>query len=186
MTEIERVDLGRVDTDRLRNPQVLDHLLGGPRLDSHRPKRDLAAELLGRDLEDPAPFGRREDEALSAAHRRRRTRRYRPRPFLRRCLRKAASSSRPATSNGVMLTANTGGTRPGGDGSHDARKVTGLWTTDSAGYQLISADSHVNEPPDLWLDRVPAALRPGVPASSASTRATRGSSKACAIPSTSA
>ena len=30
-------------------------------------------------------------------------------------------------------------------------------------YQLISADSHVNEPPDLWLDRVPAALRDRAP-----------------------
>ena len=26
-------------------------------------------------------------------------------------------------------------------------------------YQLISADSHVNEPPELWSDRVPAKLR---------------------------
>ena len=26
-------------------------------------------------------------------------------------------------------------------------------------YRLISADSHVNEPPDLWVDRVPAAMR---------------------------
>ena len=32
-----------------------------------------------------------------------------------------------------------------------------------AGYRLISADSHVNEPPDLWLDRVPAALRGRAP-----------------------
>jgi predicted TIM-barrel fold metal-dependent hydrolase len=30
-------------------------------------------------------------------------------------------------------------------------------------YQLISADSHVNEPPDLWRDRVPAALRDRAP-----------------------
>jgi predicted TIM-barrel fold metal-dependent hydrolase len=36
-------------------------------------------------------------------------------------------------------------------------------TTTSSGYQLISADSHVNEPPDLWLDRVPAALRDRAP-----------------------
>ena len=35
--------------------------------------------------------------------------------------------------------------------------------SNSAGYQLISADSHVNEPPDLWLDRVPAALRDRAP-----------------------
>jgi predicted TIM-barrel fold metal-dependent hydrolase len=31
------------------------------------------------------------------------------------------------------------------------------------GYHLISADSHVNEPPDLWLDRVPARLRDRAP-----------------------
>jgi uncharacterized protein len=36
-------------------------------------------------------------------------------------------------------------------------------TTDSRVYQLISADSHVNEPPDLWTDRVPAALRDRAP-----------------------
>jgi predicted TIM-barrel fold metal-dependent hydrolase len=30
-------------------------------------------------------------------------------------------------------------------------------------YQLISADSHVNEPPDLWTSRVPAALRDRAP-----------------------
>lgn len=30
-------------------------------------------------------------------------------------------------------------------------------------YRLVSADSHVNEPPDLWLDRVPAALRDRAP-----------------------
>ena len=37
---------------------------------------------------------------------------------------------------------------------------------DSSGarrYRLISADSHVNEPPDLWTARVPAALRDRVP-----------------------
>ncbi|HEV2368551.1 MAG TPA: hypothetical protein VGR90_01670, partial [Acidimicrobiales bacterium] len=30
-------------------------------------------------------------------------------------------------------------------------------------YRLISADSHVNEPPDLWTTRVPAALRDRAP-----------------------
>ncbi len=30
-------------------------------------------------------------------------------------------------------------------------------------YQLISADSHVNEPPDLWTSRAPAALKDRVP-----------------------
>ena len=30
-------------------------------------------------------------------------------------------------------------------------------------YRLISADSHVNEPPDLWTERVPAALRERAP-----------------------
>lgn len=30
-------------------------------------------------------------------------------------------------------------------------------------YQLISADSHVNEPPDLWTSRVPARLRDRAP-----------------------
>ena len=29
--------------------------------------------------------------------------------------------------------------------------------------RLISADSHVNEPPDLWVERVPAALRDRAP-----------------------
>ena len=31
------------------------------------------------------------------------------------------------------------------------------------GYRLISADSHVNEPPDLWTTRVPAGLRDRAP-----------------------
>ena len=30
-------------------------------------------------------------------------------------------------------------------------------------YKLISADSHINEPPDLWRDRVPAKYRDRVP-----------------------
>jgi predicted TIM-barrel fold metal-dependent hydrolase len=30
-------------------------------------------------------------------------------------------------------------------------------------YRLVSADSHVNEPPTLWLDRVPAGLRDRAP-----------------------
>lgn len=30
-------------------------------------------------------------------------------------------------------------------------------------YRLISADGHINEPPDLWLSRVPAAYRERVP-----------------------
>ena len=30
-------------------------------------------------------------------------------------------------------------------------------------YRLVSADSHVNEPPDLWTSRVPAALRDRAP-----------------------
>jgi predicted TIM-barrel fold metal-dependent hydrolase len=30
-------------------------------------------------------------------------------------------------------------------------------------YRLISADSHVNEPPGLWIDRVPAALKDRAP-----------------------
>ncbi|HEY5165395.1 MAG TPA: amidohydrolase family protein [Acidimicrobiia bacterium] len=30
-------------------------------------------------------------------------------------------------------------------------------------YRLISADSHVNEPPDLWTNRVPAAMRDRAP-----------------------
>ena len=30
-------------------------------------------------------------------------------------------------------------------------------------YRLISADGHVNEPPDVWTDRVPAALRDRAP-----------------------
>jgi predicted TIM-barrel fold metal-dependent hydrolase len=30
-------------------------------------------------------------------------------------------------------------------------------------YRLISADSHVNEPPDLWVSRVPAAMRERAP-----------------------
>jgi hypothetical protein len=32
-----------------------------------------------------------------------------------------------------------------------------------AGYHLISADSHVNEPPDLWPSRVPEYYRDRVP-----------------------
>ena len=30
-------------------------------------------------------------------------------------------------------------------------------------YRLISADGHVNEPPDVWVDRVPAAMRDRAP-----------------------
>ena len=30
-------------------------------------------------------------------------------------------------------------------------------------YRLISADSHVNEPPGLWTDRVPASMRDRAP-----------------------
>ena len=30
-------------------------------------------------------------------------------------------------------------------------------------YRLISADSHVNEPPDLWVGRVPASMRDRAP-----------------------
>ena len=30
-------------------------------------------------------------------------------------------------------------------------------------YQLISADSHINEPPDLWTSRVPSPLRERAP-----------------------
>lgn len=38
-------------------------------------------------------------------------------------------------------------------------------TTQGTGrrYRLISADSHVTEPPDLWIDRVPASLRDRAP-----------------------
>ena len=36
-------------------------------------------------------------------------------------------------------------------------------TTAPQDYRLISADSHVNEPPDLWTKRVPAALRDRAP-----------------------
>jgi predicted TIM-barrel fold metal-dependent hydrolase len=32
-----------------------------------------------------------------------------------------------------------------------------------SGYQLISSDSHVNEPPDLWTQRVPESLRDRAP-----------------------
>ena len=54
-------------------------------------------------------------------------------------------------------------------------------------YRLISGDSHVNEP-RRPLDRrgCPASSATGRPASTASTRATRGCSKACATRSTSA
>jgi uncharacterized protein len=40
--------------------------------------------------------------------------------------------------------------------SHDA-------TSAGRRYRLISADSHVNEPPGVWVDRVPAALRDRAP-----------------------
>jgi hypothetical protein len=30
-------------------------------------------------------------------------------------------------------------------------------------YQLIDADTHVNEPPDLWTDRVPAKFKDRAP-----------------------
>ena len=54
-------------------------------------------------------------------------------------------------------------------------------------YRLISGDSHVNEPPDLWVDRVPAALRDRAPADRALRRGRRvGASKASTTRSTSA
>ena len=40
--------------------------------------------------------------------------------------------------------------------SHDA-------TSTGRRYRLISSDSHVNEPPGTWVDRVPAALRDRAP-----------------------
>jgi predicted TIM-barrel fold metal-dependent hydrolase len=41
--------------------------------------------------------------------------------------------------------------------------VEQLTMTSGHRYRLISADSHVNEPPNLWVDRVPAALRDRAP-----------------------
>lgn len=38
-----------------------------------------------------------------------------------------------------------------------------LRSTPEHGYRLISADTHVNEPPDLWTERVPRALRDRAP-----------------------
>ena len=45
----------------------------------------------------------------------------------------------------------------------DRRSVRLRPVTTAREYRLISADSHVNEPPDLWTDRVPAALRDRAP-----------------------
>jgi uncharacterized protein len=36
-------------------------------------------------------------------------------------------------------------------------------TTETSRHRLIDADTHVNEPPNLWLDRVPARFREQVP-----------------------
>ena len=36
-------------------------------------------------------------------------------------------------------------------------------TVEQRGYRLIDADTHVNEPPDLWTHRVPAKYRDRVP-----------------------
>jgi predicted TIM-barrel fold metal-dependent hydrolase len=36
-------------------------------------------------------------------------------------------------------------------------------TTEASRHRLIDADTHVNEPPNLWLDRVPARFREQVP-----------------------
>ena len=36
-------------------------------------------------------------------------------------------------------------------------------TTAPAQYRLISADSHVNEPPDLWVSRVSSTMRDRAP-----------------------
>ena len=49
--------------------------------------------------------------------------------------------------------------------STDAPSVryAGVPMTTRREYRLISADSHVNEPPDLWTDRVPAAMRDRAP-----------------------
>ena len=52
-------------------------------------------------------------------------------------------------------------------------------------YRLISADSHVNEPPDLWTARVPAEFRDRAPRIERFDRATRGCSRASPTPSTS-
>ena len=47
--------------------------------------------------------------------------------------------------------------------------MTGLWrqrawaTQGNAAYRLISGDSHVNEPGDLWTARVPSAWRDRAP-----------------------
>ena len=37
-------------------------------------------------------------------------------------------------------------------------------TVEQRGYRLIDADTHVNEPPDLWTSRVAAKYRDRVPA----------------------
>jgi predicted TIM-barrel fold metal-dependent hydrolase len=36
-------------------------------------------------------------------------------------------------------------------------------TAPSRSYRLVDADSHINEPPNLWLDRVPAKFKDAVP-----------------------
>jgi len=45
-------------------------------------------------------------------------------------------------------------------------------------YRLIDSDSHINEPPGLWIERVPERFRDQVPRIERLEQATRGSWKA--------
>src|SRR6187399_3370292 len=48
-------------------------------------------------------------------------------------------------------------------GPEPTQREACMTNTTPTTYRLISADSHVNEPPDLWTARVPAAYRDRAP-----------------------
>src|SRR5439155_22195594 len=98
--------------------------------------------------------------------------RYTPMPAVasrRRCPRRAASSSAPPSVNGVRLMTNVLWRRPLTTADptwYEAdltRRIERMPDRTRDQYRLISADSHVNEPPDLWTTRVPAEYRDRAP-----------------------
>ena len=132
----------------------------------------VPAELLGADRE--ARAGARRGRACSPrrCRSRRGTRRSptsRSRP---RWPRSPASSSAPSSVNGVRLMTKVLWPRPftaagpyvGAPRRTPAHRRLGrVPERTRQTYRLISADSHVNEPPDLWTDRVPAEYRDRAP-----------------------
>src|SRR6516165_1955825 len=87
----------------------------------------------------------------------------------RRCSRRPSSSSAPSSANGVRLMTYVLCRRlltsadPTCWATTRTRRIESMPERTRDQYRLISADSHVNEPPDLWTSRVPAEYRDRAP-----------------------